>query len=168
MAMTAASPVFVDTNVLVYAMIPTAPLHAVARAALDELRRSGTELWTSRQVLREYIATVTRPQTWMTPLSAAGVAADVARFQTDFHIAEDGPAVTAELLRILSTVTVQGKQIHDANIVATMLGHAIPTLLTHNAVDFSRYAGLIAVLPLVPPSPPAPVAPPVSPPPGAP
>jgi predicted nucleic acid-binding protein len=165
MVTTAASPVFVDTNVLVYSMVATAPLHAEARAALDGLRRAGAELWISRQVLREYMATVTRSHPWMAPASAAVVVADVARFQTDFRIAEDGPAVTTELLRLISTVTVQGKQIHDANIVATMLAHGVPNLLTQNVADFVRYAASINVLPLVPPASPTP---PVPPPPGVP
>lgn len=40
-------------------------------------------------------------------------------------------------------------QVHDANIVATMLAYGIPRLLTHNVDDFKRFAHLIAVLPLV-------------------
>jgi hypothetical protein len=92
--------------------------------------------------------------------------ADVQGFSTRFRIAEDGPAVTTELLGLLSKVTVQGKQIHDANIVATMLAHDIHTILTHNTIDFARYGGWINVIPLIPPPPPAAASPP--PPPGAP
>jgi hypothetical protein len=44
MATTAADPVFVDTNVLVYATLLTAPLHAVAYQALETLRSGGVEL----------------------------------------------------------------------------------------------------------------------------
>lgn len=159
MTTTAADPVFVDTNVLVYALIATAPWHAEARAKLDELRRAGVELWVSRQVIREYIATVTRTHPWSSPLPMSAVAADVAQLLADFRVAEDGPDVTTELLNLLAAVTVQGRQVHDANIVATMLAHGVPNLLTHNAPDFARYAGRITVLPLVPPSPPAPGVP---------
>jgi hypothetical protein len=42
-------------------------------------------------------------------------------------IAEDGPAVSIELLRLLSTITSQGKQVHDANVIATMIAHGVPT-----------------------------------------
>ena len=52
-------------------------------------------------------------------------------------IAEDGPAVTIELLRLVSTISSQGKQIHDANVIATMIAHGIPNLLTHNVGDFA-------------------------------
>lgn len=38
--------------------------------------------------------------------------------------------------------------VHDANIVATMLAHDIGAILTHNAADYNRFAGLISVLSL--------------------
>jgi hypothetical protein len=53
-------------------------------------------------------------------------------------------------LSLLGTVACAGKQIHDANIIATMLAHGIPKLLTHNVADFSRFTAHIKVLPLVP------------------
>jgi predicted nucleic acid-binding protein len=43
MATTAADPIFVDTNVLVYANVKEAPLHALALSALGELERLGVE-----------------------------------------------------------------------------------------------------------------------------
>ena len=75
---------------------------------------------------------------------------DVQAFQAQFLLAEDGPAVTAHLVNLLGTVPCAGKQVHDANLVATMLAHGIPRLLTHNVADFTRFAGHVTVLPLVP------------------
>ena len=51
---------------------------------------------------------------------------------------------------VLAAVPTAGKQVHDANIVATMLAHGIPRLLTHNVTDFTRFAAIIAVEPLIP------------------
>jgi len=48
----------------------------------------------------------------------------------------------------MEQITIGGKQVHDANIVATMLVYGIPQLLTHNPSDFARFSGLISVLPL--------------------
>lgn len=76
--------------------------------------------------------------------------ADVQRFLTQFLVAEDGPAVTAHLVSLLGSVACAGKQVHDANLVATMLAQGIPRLLTHNVADFTRFAAYITVLPLVP------------------
>jgi predicted nucleic acid-binding protein len=40
---------------------------------------------------------------------------------------------------------VAGRQVHDANIVATMLANGITRLLTFNVADFRRFAALISV-----------------------
>lgn len=140
--------IFVDTNVLVYASIISAPLHQSALNTVLHYHSTGAELWISRQVLREYIATVTRPQTYSSPVPPTLAAADIQRFEAQFDIAEDGPPVTDLLLHLLQTVSVAGKQVHDANIVATMQAHNIRHLLTHNVSDFARFSHLITVLTL--------------------
>lgn len=40
----------------------------------------------------------------------------------------------------------RGKQVHDANLVATMLVHGVTRLLTFNAADFRRFGTLIEVV----------------------
>jgi predicted nucleic acid-binding protein len=150
MAMTAADPVFVDTNMLVYARIAVSPFHAAAVTKLDALKAAGHPLWVSRQILREYLAALTKPGTVTVPLPIAVLVADVQSFELRFSVAEDGPAVTSGLLNLLKAVGCGGKQVHDANIVATMQAHGIPKLLTHNVADFNRFAAYITVLPLVP------------------
>ena len=69
--------------------------------------------------------------------------ADVRRFQSVFEIAEDGPLVFERLLVLLAIYPVAGAQVHDTNIVATMLTHGIKRLLTFNAQDFRRFASEI-------------------------
>jgi predicted nucleic acid-binding protein len=148
MATTAADPVFVDSNVLVYSAVPSSPFHAAATTALADLRAAGAVLCISRQVLREYSAVLSGKLVPPVPMPA--VVADVRFYLGAFNILEDGPAVTAELLTLLTTVTVGGKQVHDANIVATMRAHGVSRLLTHNVADFNRFAAVITVEPLVP------------------
>ena len=150
MATTAVDPVFLDTNILVFATMVNAPLHTAALQKMQALQQSGAELWVSRQILRELLAAATRPQSFSQPLPMATAAADVARFQAALKIAEDGPGVMANLLSLCQTVSLAGKQVHDANIVATMQAHSIAKLLTHNIADFVRFQHLITVLPLVP------------------
>lgn len=148
--MTAVDPVFVDTNVLIYHQIASSPFHAAARNQLRDLSAAGHPLWGSRQILREYLAAMSRPGTVKPPLPITALIADVRTFQSRFLIAEDGPAVTAHLLSLLASAPCAGKQVHDANIVATMLAYGIQRLLTHNMADFSRFAAVITVSPLVP------------------
>ena len=152
MATMAVEPIFVDSNVLIYADVPAAPENKAARQRLEDFASQGAELWISRQVLREYVAFMTRSQAFMKPVSGVEVAADIRRWGAQFRIAEDGPSVTEQLLGLLVSVPIGGKQIHDANIVATMLVHGVKRLLTHNVADFRRFAPWIEVIPLVPSS----------------
>lgn len=150
MATTAVEPVFVDTNNLIYAQQTLSPFHAQATATLQALAMAGHPLWISRQILREYLAAMSRAGALTGSVSPASLIADVQSFQAQFRMAEDGLAVTAHLLNLLGIIPCGGKQIHDANIVATMLAYGIPKLLTHNVADFKRFAGHIAILALVP------------------
>lgn len=142
-------PVFIDTNALVYSSELRAPLHQEARRAIESIHRGGATLWISRQILREYLAVLTRPQTWGNPQPIARLVAEVQRYEARFRIAEDGASVTVALLALLQQFPSGGKQVHDANIVATMQAHGIRRLLTHNEADFARFAGIIEAVPLV-------------------
>ena len=140
----AADGVFVDTNVWVNATVPTAPHHVQAVAALGRISSAG--LWTSRQVVSEFLAVMSRPQTFFAgnaPMSDILQRAHIIESQS--RVAEDGPDVGRELRTLLSVGDTRGKQIHDANVVATMVAYGIRTLLTENLGDFSRWAHLIEV-----------------------
>ena len=55
-------------------------------------------------------------------------------------------SVTSHLLTLLQHGLAAGKQVHDANIVATCLAYGIPRLLTHNVRDFARYASHLTIV----------------------
>jgi predicted nucleic acid-binding protein len=114
------------------------------------LEDEGVDLWISRQVLREYLAAVTRPQAIAPALPIAAAVADVRRFTRTFRVAEDGPAVMDRLLDLLEQFPTAGRQVHDATVAATMLAHGIRRLLTFNEADFRRFAGLIDIEPAGP------------------
>jgi predicted nucleic acid-binding protein len=149
MATTAVEPVFVDSNIFIYAHQALSPFHVAATSKLLQLESIGHPLWLSRQILREYLAAMSRPGALSAPVPMASLIADVQLLQSQFLIAEDGPIVTNHLLNLLAAISCFGKQIHDANIVATMLSSGIPALLTHNVADFSRFAAFITIIPLV-------------------
>src|SRR5262245_42902043 len=158
MATRSAEPVFVDADVLVYAHVAEAPWHREAQEAIRDYEAAGTSVWVSRQVLREYLVSLTRPQQFPIPPALETVVAQVRHFQRRFRVANEGPEVTTRLLALLLEVPTRGRRIHDANIVATMLVYGVRRLLTNNPDDFVRFAAFIDVLPLVPP--PAPEPPP--------
>src|SRR5262245_12702416 len=104
MATTAADPVFVDTNTLIYVQQAHSPFHAAATAKLQALASAGNPLWISRQILREYLAAMSGPGMLSSPVLMSALVTDVQSFQSQFLIAEDGPAVTAHLLSLLAAV----------------------------------------------------------------
>ncbi len=71
---------------------------------------------------------------------------DANSLMRNFEILEDGSVVTESLLVLCREVLVGGRQIHDANIVATMLAHGERRLLTFNVTDFRRFEGRIELV----------------------
>jgi hypothetical protein len=61
------------------------------------------------------------------------------------QVADDTVTVTAHLLDLMAEVPGSGKQVHDTNLVATMLAYGIPALLTQNVGDFQRFGDRITV-----------------------
>lgn len=140
----APEPVFLDTNILVYASWQAAPLHAVARKRLDQLETAHTPLVVSRQVFREYLATLNRP---VTGIQLATLITEVRAFTTRYRILDENDAVIEQLLDLLAAGT--GRRTYDTNIVATMLVGGVSHLLTNNPADFAPFADRITVLPLI-------------------
>jgi predicted nucleic acid-binding protein len=143
MAPMAADAVFVDTNVLVYANQRHAVQHPAAVAVLHRLAQEHAVLWISRQVLREYVSAVTRQQGDAAALPMATALQRIEDFASRFEIAEEGPAVYDAWLDLLRRTRLAGKQVHDANLVATMQIHGIIRLLTFNESDFRRFGALV-------------------------
>ena len=137
---------FIDTDVLARSRIPGAPDHEAARASLERAFRDPEPLRISRQVIREYLSVVTRPQTWPVAITREQALDDVGRLTGSFEILEGGPRVTEVLVALCREVPAGGRRIHDANIVATMLARGERRLLTFNAADFWRYGDRIELV----------------------
>jgi predicted nucleic acid-binding protein len=100
----------------------------------------------SPQILREYIAVMTRQQIWGKALTTTEAAVDAATFAARFTVLEDSPAVWDRLIELCRRYPFGGRPVHDANVVATMLAHGERRLLTFNQADFRRFAPLIEVV----------------------
>ena len=70
---------------LVYAYVAEAPWHQEAEAALAAHETAGVVLWLSRQVLREYLVSLTRPQQFPIPPDLATVIAQVQQLPSAFR-----------------------------------------------------------------------------------
>ena len=136
---------FVDTNVLVHATDTSSPDNAKAQTALVQLVAAGP-VAISRQILREYIGVVTRGQQWSKPLPLHDAIAATDSFLNRFKLIEDGPEVWGTFKMLAGAYRFAGKQVHDANIVATMLAHGVNHILTFNGKDFRRFAPRITII----------------------
>ena len=138
-------PLFIDTNILIYANVATAPFHEQALNAIKSAYQAERALWISRQVLREFIAARTRPQIFAQPSTQDVVIERVRYLEERFQVADDTATVTGQLIKLMEDFKIGGKQVHDANIVATMRAYDIACLLTHNAEDFKRFGEIIKI-----------------------
>jgi predicted nucleic acid-binding protein len=144
--MTMPVDVFLDTNIVLRAFHSTLSGHERVKVLFDQMIDEENEMWISRQVIREYLVQLTHPRTFDPPLEIGQVMAHLAQVEGLFRVADDTQAVTAHLKMLLQTYPTRGKQIHDANIVATMLANGIDTLLTLNLDDFRRFEDRITIL----------------------
>jgi hypothetical protein len=89
---------------------------------------------------------VTHPNTFVVPLTVEQISHQVETLLSIFQVADDTAAVTAQLMDLVKVYPTRGKQIHDANVVATMLAYQIDTLLTINLDDMKRFQDRIKLL----------------------
>jgi predicted nucleic acid-binding protein len=139
-----ADPLFIDTNVLVYAAWHAAPLHTQARTAIATHRAAGAQLVISRQIIREFLATLNRPQSG---IALATLVREVRAFEVGMIVGDETAATTAALLTLLPQAA--GARVHDVNIVATMQVYGVQRILTNNPGDFVPFAHMITIIPLV-------------------
>ena len=132
----------VDTNVLVYAEVTTAPHHRRARDLLVGLAQ-GAEPWAIPwPCVYEFLRVVTHPRVFQPPVPAEVARADLAAILASPSLCllaetERHPAV---LDAVLDESGVTGNLIHDAHIAALCREHGVSELLTGDR-DFLRFRG---------------------------
>jgi predicted nucleic acid-binding protein len=132
--------VMVDTNVLLAATDESRAEHHDALTILNDWPAGAATLCTSGQILREYLSVATRAADrnglGLTLSDALGNVRAIRERTT--LLTEDGK-VAERLLVLLADVEAGGKQVHDANVIATMLVHGIAVIVTMNLDDFARF-----------------------------
>ena len=136
--------ILVDTNVLLRVVEPGHAQHAQAAAALRAWRLAGHELCVVPQVHYEFWVAATRPiaQNGL-GMTAAEAEAELQKLGPPlFRLLRDERAIYAPWRELVARHDVQGKQTHDARLVAAMQRHHLTQLLTFNLADFQRYPGI--------------------------
>ena len=138
----------VDTNVVTRCAQPTHPLCQPAADALTRLRQQGEELCLVPQNFYEFWVVATRPTAQNgLGLTPAQTQVELARLKALFTVRNDTPALFSEWEQLVVAFQVNGKNAHDARLVAAMSIHGITQLLTFNKPDFQRYHGITVVSP---------------------
>lgn len=147
MATTVVDRALLDTNVLLAATDEGRPAHPYALAVIDRWPAAGTVLYTSGQILREYLAVSTRPAAQNgLGLAQEDAVANVRQLQSRLRFLTEDEKVSQRLLGLLEQAKCGGKQIHDANLVATVLVHGIDTIVTMNVDDFMRFGDQVGLI----------------------
>jgi predicted nucleic acid-binding protein len=141
--------VLVDTNVLLSATVPLRPLHHAALLVLNDWPNQGMILATIVQVYREYLVVATRPvEANGLGMGVEDALANVAAFQGRMRLLIDNEQVWDRLRALIASCRCLGKQIHDANLVATALAAGVPRLVTANYGDFIRFSPELEIIDL--------------------
>jgi len=141
--------VFVDTNVLLAATEPSRADHEAATRVLNDWPKRGVRLCTSGQILREYLVVATRPaEVNGLALDMVNACENVAVMLARMRFLEETLSVFAQLQALLGGVDCSGKQVHDANVVATALTHDVESIVTANVDHFRRFDSFVEVLAL--------------------
>ena len=137
-----------DTNILLRVAVPDHDLHAVTVAAVEQLQLADHELVIFPQIVYEFWAVGTKtPAVNGLGYTAAIVAGQIDSFLDDMLLIGDDQAVYDRWQQLVRQHAVAGVKSYDTRIAAAAIAHGIPTLLTWNRSDFSRYAGLEVLTP---------------------
>lgn len=137
------SYVLTDSNILLRYSDPAHSQYQEAKEAIKEVGRRGDILCIVPQNLVEFRAVATRPVSVNgLGMSQEQVKASIQQFRQFYVLFEETPAIFAEWERLVETYGAEGKQNHDARIVAAMNVYGIAAILTFNADDFVRYPDL--------------------------
>lgn len=80
-------------------------------------------------------------------MAKSEVEAKLAGLLATIRLLRDERKVYEHWQELVAEHDVNGKQVHDARLVAAMRRHAISHVLTFNGPDFARYSGIHVVEP---------------------
>lgn len=144
---TAPDRVMLDTNVLIAATDEGRAEHLDALAVVNDWAAGHTELCTSGQILREYLTVATRPaEKNGLGLNLPDALGNVSAIRERTTLLAEDAKVVGRVLSLLADVGCRGKQVHDANVVATMLVHGVRAVVTMNPEDFARFEGHVTLI----------------------
>ena len=132
-----------DSSILLRISKNDDPQHAAISHALHALVKQGVRLCYTSQALCEFWNASTRP----VDKNAFGLSVTetdrlACVIERDFQFLPDSRDVHDRWRALLIAHDIQGVQVHDARLAASMYVHDVGQLLTINVRDFRRFNGL--------------------------
>jgi predicted nucleic acid-binding protein len=137
----------IDSNILLRISRRGDPDYRIVDGALERLLKEDAALYYTHQNVAEFWNVWTRPADKNGfGLPSETAAQEIGKFERVMKFAADSAPVYETWLRLVRDYRVRGVQVHDARLVAAMLVHRVPNLLTLNVADFARYAKIITAV----------------------
>lgn len=146
--MTGYKPVFIDTNIFLYAADSLSPFHQKAKNLLERSSKMEFESVITPQIILELYSVITnkkRIENAYTPSEANTFIENIMTFIKVKYIYFD-PEAMVILKKILKANKIKDRQVFDAAIVATMSSNGVQTIYTANDKDFKKLSDQIEVL----------------------
>jgi predicted nucleic acid-binding protein len=141
--------ILVDSNILLRLAQPRHQHRQAASDAIDELRiRNRETIAVVPQSLYEMYVVCTRPiNANGLGMSSEDAQAEIASTRSVFQFLLETAHVFAIWEGLIGKYNVIGKPAHDVRLVAMMIEHNVPRLLTFNDGDFRRFPEITALNP---------------------
>lgn len=131
----------IDTCILARLANSSDQHHAVSAHAVVELHRRGEALHICPQNLVEFRNAATRPSSVNgLGLSVSEAETKAAAFENTFPLLDATPDIFPAWKMLVHDYGVEGKQVHDARLVAVCHVHKINSVLTFNVSHFARFS----------------------------
>ena len=143
------SSCFIDANILIYISQAQSPFHTIAQKIIQHIEQNEIICTISNQILREYFTIMTRPDEHGVLPDHLPILRNITRFEHYWVVLGETREVREQLYTMVENIPIADRQIHDANIVATMLTYGVKNLLTNNPKDFKRFDSFINTISLL-------------------
>lgn len=141
----------IDTNLLLYAVNPSAREHRRARTLVEQWRHGDRTWFLTWSIIYEFLRVSTHPRVFPRPIGLREARAWINALlggRTDrILVATDRHGEVLEQLAH-THAHVRGNLVHDFHIAALMVEHGVPEIRTTDA-DFRQFEGVRAVNPLI-------------------
>ena len=142
-----------DTNVLIYAQVPSLPDHEVVRRhVMEQLRRAEVKLFITPTVLHEFIHVVTDGRRFEPPVGMSEAVAITRLYlgRSNIECLDLTEAVFQGALTLLERHGLGRKRVADTLLAATFLHHGVDEIVTCNPEDFAVFEELNVIDPRKP------------------